>query len=161
MERLVFAVVTVSDTRNEQSDLAGPAIVEELERLNPVKIETHIVSDDFTDIQALLKELARFCSVVITTGGTGFTPRDVTPEATLPLLSKRANGIEGLILKKGLEETPFAPLSRGVCGLSGTCFIANLPGSPKGAKCGAKALLPLLPHILDQIAGGTHEPDVD
>lgn len=95
----------------------------------------------------------RDLDVVLTTGGTGFGPRDVTPEATRPLLDREAPGLAEHLRREGLRSTPFAVLSRGLVGVRGRVLIANLPGSPAGADEGARVLEPLLPHITDLLAG--------
>lgn len=153
---MTIGILTISDTRTEETDTAGPAIANELQALAPTQIVRRIVPDEYREISDAIVDLSNQCQVLFTTGGTGFSPRDVTPEATLPLLTKRANGIETLLMLRGMEKTEFAPMSRGVCGLRGSCLVINLPGSPSGAVDGIRALMPLLPHLLDQIAGGGH-----
>lgn len=97
--------------------------------------------------------------LVLTTGGTGLSARDNTPEATLALCTRLVPGLAELIRQEGARETPFAALGRGVCGIAGTSLIVNLPGSPSGAVASLRAVLPLLPHALDLLAGQTeHEP---
>lgn len=134
-------------------DRSGPAIREALEAIGCRRFETRIVPDEIPMIRAVLEELAASCAVVFTTGGTGFGPRDVTPEATAPLLERLAPNLSELIRAEGLKETPFAHLSRGIAGVSGTCLIVNLPGSPKGAASGVHALAPLLPAIVSNLSG--------
>jgi molybdenum cofactor synthesis domain-containing protein len=156
LENLSFSILTISDTRDESSDESGAAIAESLDALRPARVIRKIVPDELMEISSAIKTMADASDAVFTTGGTGFSPRDVTPEATLPLLSRRAQGLEFLLTMRSLEETPFAALSRAVCGMRGKCLIVNLPGSPQGARCGMRALVPLLPHLFDQIRGGTH-----
>lgn len=158
MKDFVFSIVTVSDSRDESTDLSGPTIRKLLETLGAVSIHSVIVKDNVSDIQFELKNALQSSNAIFLTGGTGLSPRDVTPEAVIPMLEKRANGLETLLTVKGLEATQMAPLSRPVCGSIGACFIAALPGSPKGAAEGIEILAPLLPHILGQLNGaGGHD----
>lgn len=97
--------------------------------------------------------------MILTTGGTGFSPRDVTPEATQDVLERRADNLSQFILWKALEHTPFAALSRGAAGIRGRTLIVNLPGSPSGAREGAQTLRSLLPHAVAVLrAEATHHP---
>ena len=142
-------MLTVSDTRNEATDKSGPEAEAALRALGFQSIERKLCRDEITEIQASLKDLATRCKAVFTTGGTGFSPRDVTPEATLPLLDRRADNLSELMRLKGLEHTPFSYLSRGVAGVMETTLIVNLPGSPAGARQGIEAIGQLLPLILE------------
>lgn len=123
-----------------------------------------IVPDDRATIT---RTLLQWCDdagadldAVLTTGGTGFGPRDVTPEATRPLLEREAPGLAEHLRREGLDATPYAVLSRGVVGVRGRVLVANLPGSPAGAEEGARALGPLLPHVTALLRGGrpSHTP---
>jgi molybdenum cofactor synthesis domain-containing protein len=154
-----IAVVTVSDTRTFETDLSGPAAIEALQALGYSAFEQRIVADEIEQIQATLLELSRLCHAIFTTGGTGFSARDVTPEATSPLLTKRADNLSELMRLRGLEETRFSHLSRGVSGLIGTCLVVNLPGSPKGAKQGIEAIGHLIPHVLQSLSGDECQAD--
>lgn len=150
-----IGVITVSDTRSrgEAEDLSGPAVMNALEELGFREFSTALVPDEVADIRAAIEELSAKCQAVFTTGGTGFAPRDVTPEATAPCLDRWAHNLIELMRFKGLEMTPTSHLSRGIAGMRGNTLIVNLPGSPKGAREGIEALAPLLPAILSALAG--------
>lgn len=149
-------MLTVSDTRTSDTDESGPAVADTLMEAGAVQVETGIIRDDISEIRNTLSEMVSRCDAVFTTGGTGFSPRDVTPEATAPLLDRWAHSLVELIRLKGSEETKFAHASRGIAGIAGQTLIVNLPGSPSGAEQGIAALLPILPHILSQLRGGGH-----
>ncbi len=117
------------------------------------QFETEIVPDEQLEIQYALREAAMSCQAIFTTGGTGFSPRDVTPEATAPLLTRRADNLSELMRLKGAETTPLAYLSRGIAGMIGNTLVVNLPGSPKGARESIEAIAPLLPSILASLSG--------
>jgi molybdopterin adenylyltransferase len=151
------AVLTVSDScsRGEKADLSGPAVAEALERRNFRVVARGVVADERAAIQEKLIELCRSARLVVTTGGTGIAPRDVTPEATSAVCDRLVEGIAEQMRMQGARKTRFAALSRAVCGVRGTSLILNLPGSPAGAVESLESVIDLLPHALELIAGRT------
>jgi len=151
------AVVTVSDSRSrgDQEDKSGPALVRALENLRFLVTRRESVPDDQIQIQNLLIHLSREVHLVVTTGGTGVAPRDVTPEATVAVCDRLLDGIAERMRSEGLKKTPFAALSRGVCGARGRALILNVPGSPNGAVDSLQAVAALLPHVIDLLNGKT------
>ncbi len=160
-DRTTAAVLTVSDScsrgekRGRKKDLSGPAVAEALERHNFRVVLRSVVADERTEIQEKLIELCRSARLVVTTGGTGIAPRDVTPEATGAVCERLVQGIAEQMRIQGARKTRFAALSRAVCGVRGTSLILNLPGSPAGAVESLEAVMDLLPHALELIAGKT------
>jgi molybdopterin adenylyltransferase len=154
---LTAAVVTVSDScsRGERQDQSGPAVAQLLEKLKFSVTVREIVPDDSIKIQNLLIHLSREVQLIATTGGTGIAARDVTPEATSAVCDRLLPGISELMRSEGTKKTPFAALSRAVCGVRGKALILNLPGSPKGALESLEAVAELLPHAIDLLSGKT------
>lgn len=155
-------VVTVSDRshRGERADTTGPLI---LARFNEAGYHTEaaLTPDGVDEVEACLRQgLATKADVIVTTGGTGLSPRDLTPEATRRVITQELPGLEHAIMAYGLAATPFAALSRGIAGIARTsdhaALIVNLPGSTGGVKDGLAVLMPLLGHIHDQLRGGDH-----
>ncbi len=145
----LIGILTVSDTRTDATDESGPEAERALRALGYSNFERKICEDDQRHIHLALRGMADRCAAVFTTGGTGFSKRDVTPEATLMLLDRRADNLSELMRLKGLEHTPKSYLSRGVAGMIGETLVVNLPGSPKGARQGIEAIGHLIPLILE------------
>jgi molybdopterin adenylyltransferase len=149
---IVAVVLTISDkaSRGEREDKSGPAVVAELEKLGARIAATEILSDDRELIAARLKAHAdsEEVNLIFTTGGTGFAPRDNTPEATREVIEKEAPGLAELMRLRSLDSTPLAPLSRAVCGIRGATLIVNLPGSVRGAVENFTAIRSTIPHAI-------------
>jgi molybdenum cofactor synthesis domain-containing protein len=155
---MLFCVLTVSDRCSQglMTDTAGPAVVELLRHHWPTaQVESALVPDDEEKIAAQLKEWSEHeAALILTAGGTGMSPRDRTPEATLRILDRLAPGLSEAMRTRGAESNPFSWLSRGVAGLRGSTLIVNLPGSKRGAEESLVSILVLLRHALE-VAGGS------
>jgi molybdenum cofactor synthesis domain-containing protein len=154
-------VLTISDrcAAGQQEDRSGPAVVQMLEDAGAAAIVTEVLPDDLDLIAAALRRHAASAALVVTTGGTGLAARDVTPEATRIVCHQLVDGLAERMRSAGLAQTPLAALSRGICGVVRTsaaaALVVNLPGSPGGATTSLAAILPLLPHAIDLLAGNT------
>ena len=154
------AVITISDScaRGERQDLSGPAVAEFLSGRDFSVVGTQTVPDEADAIQQAILRWAPQARLVVTTGGTGIGPRDVTPEATRAVCERILEGIAERMRREGSKKTAFAALSRAVCGVRGKALILNLPGSPSGAVDSLASVIDLLPHALQLLAGETrHE----
>lgn len=151
------AVLTVSDRsfRGERPDEAGPLVASLLEAAGYRVLETAVVPDERPDIEAALIRLAGEAALVVTTGGTGFSPRDVTPEATAAVCQRMVPGIPEAMRLASLAVTPRAMLSRAVAGIRDRTLIVNLPGSPKAVRENLEAVLPALRHGLEVLRGAS------
>ena len=158
MNALTVAVLTVSDSASKKEgrrDTSGPLAVKMLSETEFSITQTAVIPDEIEQISQILKDWADDFKVnlIITTGGTGLFPRDVTPEATAAVIEKEIPGIQEAIRNRGLTNTPRAMLSRGMAGIRGTTLIINLPGSPAAVQDGLETVIPILKHAVNKING--------
>src|SRR6185295_11537442 len=150
-------VITVSDasSRGERKDESGEVLVQVLKELGAEIVAQRILSDDPEPLAEALKEFSdwRNVNLIITTGGTGFSPRDNTPEATLAVIEREAPGLAEAMRGETLKLTPMAMISRGVCGVRSGALIINLPGSPKGVRESFAVIAPVLKHAVALLEG--------
>ncbi len=159
---MLLAVVTISDrcSRGQMTDTAGPAVADLLRRQWPdARIDQALLPDDEDAIAALLEQFAADgAALVLTVGGTGFSLRDRTPEATRRVIDREAPGLAEAMRALGAAENRYAWLSRGVAGLKGPTIVVNLPGSKRGAAQSLESILPLLKHGIEVAQGGQTHP---
>jgi molybdenum cofactor synthesis domain-containing protein len=148
-----FGILTISDrsARGQRADLSGPALSKEIDQNGWQVAQTLIIPDEQPQIMEILVDWCdqKNLDVILTTGGTGFSPRDVTPEATLSVIQRNAPGIAEAMRLDSLKITPHAMLSRAVAGIRGKTLIINLPGSPKGALENLHTVIPVITHAVD------------
>jgi len=156
---ITAAIITLSDkgSRGEREDLAGPEIREMLGRINADVRYYQVIPDEKDLIKAKLIEYSSRVDLIITTGGTGLSPRDVTPDATLEVIDREIPGIAEAMRFEGLRKTRRAMLSRAVAGVRGSTLIINLPGSPKAVKEGLETVMDVLVHAVEKIKGSTDD----
>lgn len=157
--KLAILVASDKGSRGERVDESGKAISEMMKRLRAQVVAYHIVPDDKDTIAKRLKYYSDKlkADVIVTTGGTGLGPRDVTPEATRAVIERDVPGLAEYIRLEGLKKTRRSILSRGVCGMRKKALIINLPGSPKGVKESLGAIMDIIPHALHMMAGHGHD----
>jgi len=156
-KKIRVIIVTVSDSRTENNDASGDALIQLLSGIGAEIIEKIIVSDNFEDLRQTLYSLTERedTNLIVTTGGTGFSRRDNTPEATRSVIDREAPGLAEAMRSETLKKTPTAMLSRGVCGIRGSTLIINLPGSPQAVSECFEVIKPVLQHAINLIAGNT------
>ncbi|HML79913.1 molybdopterin adenylyltransferase [Geobacter sulfurreducens] len=155
------AILTLSDkgSRGERADASGPALVAWLAERGVETVRTEIIPDEADLISARLAAWAdaEDVDLILTTGGTGVSPRDVTPDATMTILDRLIPGFGEVMRMRSLQKTPNAMISRAVAGIRGTALIINLPGSPRGAVENLEAVWPAVPHAVEKIQGDTRD----
>ena len=156
---ITSAILTLSDkgSRGEREDLCGPLIREIIKTISAEVLYYEIIPDEKELIKEKLISHSRNVDLIITTGGTGLSPRDVTPDATLEVLDWQIPGIAEAMRMEGLKKTNRAMLSRAVAGIRGKTLIINLPGSPKAVKEGLEAIMDVIPHAIEKIKGSTED----
>jgi molybdopterin adenylyltransferase len=153
------AILTLSDkgSRGERKDTSGPAIEKIMKKIDAEVISYDILPDEKALIKKKLLSLCNKVDIIFTTGGTGVSPRDVTPEATREVIKREIPGISEAMRLMGLKKTPFAVLSRAVAGVRGKTLIINLPGSPAAVRENLSVILAVLPHAIEKIHGSDAE----
>lgn len=161
MSQLRVAILTLSDkgSRGERVDESGPALSAWLADRGAQTVHAHVIADEFDQIVQVLSDWADrdLADLILSTGGTGVSPRDVTPEATMQVCSRMIPGIGELMRQASLKITPMASLSRAMAGIRHQSLIINLPGSPKGAVENLEAVWPTIGHAVEKIRGGQED----
>ena len=153
------SILTLSDkgSQGQREDRSGPEIAEIVKTIGATVVNYEILPDEKNILREKLIALCSSSDIIFTTGGTGLTPRDITPETTLEVIEKEVPGIAEAMRLEGLKKTPYAMLSRAVAGIRGKTLIINLPGSPKAVRENLEAILRTLPHAVEKIKGSTEE----
>jgi len=158
-ETLKVAVLTISDSVSQslQQDISGDLVQQKLSQYNLLNIHREYVEDDLLSIQNLTRKLIQDdYELIVCTGGTGLSGRDVTPDAILPLIDREIPGVMEAARGYGQQRTPYAMLSRGIAGFSGNCLILTLPGSPRGVEESMDAIFPYILHVFRVKDGARH-----
>ena len=153
LARAVVLTISDSRTRGERADLSGPAVAAALQSAGFLVEGPYLIADEQPHIESALRAHAANAQLVVTTGGTGIAPRDVTPEATRAVCTRILDGFAERMRAAGARRTPLAALSRAIAGACGRTLIVNLPGSPEGAVTSLQAVLDLIPHALVLLSG--------
>lgn len=163
MEQIRAGVITISDkgAAGEREDISGPLLADGLREMGAVVVRQAIVPDEMDAIREVLISLAdeEHVDLVLTTGGTGATPRDITPEATRTVIEREMPGLAEMLRFTGYRKTPLAVLSRGISGIRGQTIIVNLPGNPNAVRDGLEVLAAVLPHAVKMVRGRDTEHD--
>ena len=156
---ITVAVLTISDkgSKGERKDLSGPLVEDILKRIEAEVKYYEILPDEKRMIRKNLIKYSKKVDLILTTGGTGLSPRDVTPDATLEVIEREVPGITEVMRAEGLKKTSMSMLSRAVAGVKGETLIINLPGSPKAVRENLEVILNVIPHAIEKIKGDTAE----
>ncbi len=154
-----LAIITLSDkgSKGEREDLSGQTIRELVSTMGMTVKHYEIIPDERDILKERLLRLSREVDLILTTGGTGLAPRDITPDVTLEVIDREIPGIAEAMRMEGLKKTARAMLSRAVAGVKGQCLIVNLPGSPKAVREGLEAIMEVIPHAVEKIKGSEEE----
>jgi molybdenum cofactor synthesis domain-containing protein len=153
------AILTLSDkgSKGERKDTSGPAIEKMIKKIDAEVVSYDILPDDKTMIKRKLISLSKKADLILTTGGTGVSPRDVTPDATQEVIQREVSGMAEAMRSAGLKKTPYAMVSRAIAGIRGRTLIVNLPGSPRAVRENLSVILACIPHTVEKIKGSTEE----
>ncbi len=156
---ITVAILTLSDkgSKGERKDMSGPTVERMIKKIDAKVVSYDILPDEKELIKKKLLSLCNKVELILTTGGTGLSPRDVTPDATREVIKREIPGITEAMRYRGLKKTPFAMLSRAVAGVRGKTLIINLPGSPAAVKENLSVILSCLPHAIEKIQGSQKE----